>query len=88
MELNLPILENIVLSGDEARKEGIHWASRAALRSPEEAHKTIHPCDMEVPEQWIVEAVNDAVTAHTNAIVHSAVKRLNVRTMLNQKKED
>lgn len=84
MNLHLPILQNEILSGEDARAQGIIWARRAALRSPEEAQKTLHPTEMEIPDQWIIESVEESLNAHIHSITHSAVKRIKVRTVLKE----
>ncbi len=83
MEHELPILEEMVMDGEEAIQKGVQFADRSAILTPEEASEVLRPSFSEIPDSWIETAVREAVQSHLNAIADSALNRLRVRRMLN-----
>ncbi len=78
---DIPILMNPVLPGDQARERGLVWAERTALLSHEQARAALQAVPTEIPEQWVEEAIRDALEAHQDAILHSALSRLQLRCL-------
>ncbi len=78
---DVPILMNPVLAGDRARERGLVWAGREALLDHEQVRAALQPVPTEIPRQWVEQAVHDALEAHRDAIVHSALSRLDLRCL-------
>ncbi len=80
-EKDIPILMNPVMAGDQAREQGLVWAERSALLDHEQARAALQTVPTEIPRQWVEDALRDALEAHQDAILHSALSRLELRCL-------
>lgn len=82
------VLNDVILTSGEAQDMQLYWASKEDLLTPEQAELARQTTPTNIPESWIIEAVQDALDSHIEPIMASVMNRLHVRCQLSGRNID